>query len=77
MWSRIHKDLGKDNHSAKSVGLTALTLGYELCEGVIDVIDVGHIDQLLIWLLLLPQGIVGQYYLLPFNKGCPVYPVLC
>ena len=35
-----------------------------------DVTDVGHIDWLLIELLLLLQGIMGQYYILPFRKVC-------
>ena len=41
-----------------------------------DVTDVGHIDWLLIGLLLLLQGIVGQYISFPFVKEAPVYPRL-
>ena len=39
-----------------------------------DVIDVGQIDWLLTGLLLLPQGIVGRYYILAFNKVCSNVP---
>ena len=44
---------------------TALTLGYVIV-GWMGVIDVGHVDSLL---LLLLQGIVGRHYLLSFGKG--------